>query len=220
MRTARAVFFTFVLLLSFTAASAADDKLEKIGRFTDNSASASLHAALEPAGYKFILGTGKELGEIWLAKSVTLGPKKNVEGASYPELAVSEFIGVISFPDGAKDFRGNPVKPGSYTLRYGLMPDDGNHLGAAPSRDFLLVSPIASDADPSTSFTAGQLIALSKKSMSVNHPGVFMLLPAQGGGSPRAYQNADSFDIFSAELKGNGGQELPFELVLKGTAQQ
>ena len=207
------------LLLSFCAAFA-DDKLERTGPFTDGSASSAVRESLEPVGHKFSLGTGKELAEIWLRKSVAIGPKKNVEGSSYPELAVSEFIGVISFPDGAKDFRGNPVKPGTYTLRYGLMPNDGNHLGAAPSRDFLLVTPIAQDTNPAATFTTEELIAMSKKSMSVNHPGVFMLLPTQGGEAARAYQNADSFDVFAGKLKGEGGKELPFELVLKGSAQQ
>ena len=39
----------------------------------------------------------------------------------------------------SSDIRGKVVKPGVYTLRYALQPQNGDHLGAAPNREFLLL---------------------------------------------------------------------------------
>ena len=76
--------------------------------------------------------------------------RRSTEGVAYPNLAESTLIAVIHFPQAAADFRGHRIPAGFYTLRYAIMPNDGNHLGAAPNRDFLLVIPAESDTDPGT----------------------------------------------------------------------
>ena len=43
---------------------------------------------------------------------------------------------------------GAVIKPGVYTLRYGVQPDNGDHLGVSPHRQFLLISPAADDRNP------------------------------------------------------------------------
>ena len=43
---------------------------------------------------------------------------------------------------------GQGIQPGLYTLRYELVPNDGNHLGVANSRDFGLLVRAADDPDP------------------------------------------------------------------------
>ena len=45
------------------------------------------------------------------------------------------------------DFRGQPVKAGVYTLRYGQQPQDGNHIGTSELSDFLLAIPATTDTD-------------------------------------------------------------------------
>ena len=47
-----------------------------------------------------------------------------------------------------KEIRGKVVAPGVYTLRYGLQPQNGDHLGISTFREFLVVSPAAVDTDP------------------------------------------------------------------------
>src|SRR5256885_12271604 len=37
------------------------------------------------------------------------------------------------------------------SLRYEMQPNDGDHLGTAPTRDFLLALPAANDPDPNRS---------------------------------------------------------------------
>ena len=56
-------------------------------------------------------------------------------------------LGVARFPAKYKDRRGQTIKPGVYTMRYGLFPVNGDHQGVAPQRDFLIPSPAALDDD-------------------------------------------------------------------------
>ena len=69
--------------------------------------------------------------EIWFRAAIPTQTGRNVEGANFPELSSSEFVGVVTFPKQVSDFRGQPIKPGSYGLRYELLPNDGNHMGVA-----------------------------------------------------------------------------------------
>jgi hypothetical protein len=68
------------------------------------------------------------------------------------------------------------IKPGVYTLRYGLQPANGDHLGVSPFRDFLLLSPAAFDKDPAAPGHDGT-IELSKQAIGGSHPGVWSLDP-------------------------------------------
>src|SRR5512135_1927940 len=136
------------LVVAWSVFSAAQAKQERIPAPTDASVPAAVRNALEATGYRVLRADGTPLCEIWLRKSLPASSGKAVEGANYTELAESEFVGVISFPNGGKDFRGQAVKAGAYGLRYELLPNDGNHLGVAPARDFLLLTPLAADPDP------------------------------------------------------------------------
>src|SRR5262249_2275917 len=128
--------------------------------------------------------------------------------------------GVIHFPDAASDFRGQTVAAGFYTLRYGLMPSDGNHLGAAPNRDFLLLIPSASDPDPSTKFEFQKLVALSRQASASKHPAVLsMAIPGESKTAALTRDEEDHY-VFSGSVKLVGGTEMPIAFVVKGVVQQ
>jgi hypothetical protein len=88
-------------------------------------------------------------------------------------------IGVIRFPAGSKpnDFRGQALKAGTYTLRYGLQPDDGNHLGTSEIRDFLVGCPPKTDTSAMRIEDVKELFKLSATSASGTHPAIFLLFP-------------------------------------------
>ena len=54
---------------------------------------------------------------------------------------------MIRLPERGADRRGQTIKPGVYTLRYGNYPQNGDHQGVEPQRDFLVLSPVAEDKD-------------------------------------------------------------------------
>lgn len=206
-----------LVLLLFVITAAAQIKLDQVGGLSDAKVPETVRSALEPNGYRVVRSDETALAEIWLRKSVPPAAQAGKDRL-YPELSPSVMVGVVCFPSGAKDFRGQPIKPGCYTMRYELLPQDGNHLGVAPHRDFLLLVPCAADPDPAANFDFAKLVSLSAKTSGTNHPATFSMLPPESG--PKASQNADGFIVFAGALKLDSGKALPFSLVLKGQAEQ
>jgi hypothetical protein len=193
-------------------------KVEEAGP-PDSAIPESVRRALDTKGYRVVLDDGSAACEIWLRKSVPVQAKRDVPGALYWQLAESTLVGVISFPQAATDYRGEAVKAGVYTLRYELLPNDGNHMGVAPNRDFLMLIPAASDPDPDAKFDFQQLVNLSRKATGTPHPGPLSLVQAGSGAAAVSKDDSDHW-VFSAELKLESGEEMPFSLVVKGTAPQ
>jgi hypothetical protein len=215
------VFALLLLLLTNPFTVHADSgKVESIGAFAESSAPESVKKALEPKGYRVRLADGSILCEIWLRNGVASG-KNDAQGAVYTSLADSALIAVITFPQQATDFRKQPIKAGSYTLRYAVHPQDGNHLGISPIRDFLLLIPIAADPDPTTKYKFEDLAALSKKTSGTNHPSPMSLVTTDGISSwPSLIEDEYGHLVFAARIKTDAGGELPIAFVVKGVAEQ
>lgn len=208
---------TGVLFCSLLCAAQAG-KVEKIGTASDSAISDALKNTLETTGYRLTASDGFSC-EIWWRKSVPIQAKKDVPGALYPQLPESTLLGVISFPQPATDYRGQPVKPGAYTLRYALLPNDANHLGVAPNRDFVLLVSAGADANPDAAPKPDELVELSRGASGTRHPAAFSVVQAQGATASLSKDDEDHW-IFSAAVKLSSGDELPLALVVKGTAAQ
>ncbi len=153
---------------------------EKVAALKEAPAGVSpeVKAAISETGYR-VIGKAGVICDVWLAKDIPLKPKfKTSLRIKYP-FQEGELIGVIRYPDGSKpnDFRGQAIKPGTYTLRYGLQPDDGNHLGTSDIRDFLVGCPPKSDKDPKRIADVKELFKLSATSAGGTHPAIFLLIP-------------------------------------------
>ena len=221
MRKTKALLPTIglVLLLSLLCA-AQTGKVESTGPLTDSAVPEQVRQSLQEKGYRLTLTDPKPACELWLRKSVPVQAKKEVEGVAYPQLAESTLVGVVHFSQAASDFRGQQVPAGFYTLRYALIPDDGNHLGVSPNRDFLFLIPAPSDSDPSAAFKFQELITMSAKTGGAKHPNALSLPPADKPSTGTVARDDQDHWIFSAALKLTSGEEIPFALVVKGTAQQ
>ena len=85
----------------------------------------------------------------------------------------------VNGKDGYTDFRGQELKAGVYTLRYGQQPEDGNHVGTSDLADFLLALPAKMDVDPKPIFGFDELSMRSAKSAGATHPAIFSMLPSE-----------------------------------------
>jgi hypothetical protein len=219
-RAALSFAIGFILVVSPLCA-AQTGKVESLGPLTDNAVPEAVRQALNGKGYRLTLDGPTPACELWIRKSIPAQTKKDVEGVAYPQLAESTLVAVVHFPEAAADFRGHRIPAGFYTLRYAIMPNDGNHLGAAPNRDFLLAIPAASDKDPSVTFKSEELVTMSARATGTKHPSPLSLAETDKGPStPTVSRDDQDHWIFSATTKLNSGEELPFALVVKGTAQQ
>ena len=197
------------------SACAAAAQVQRIGPLYDAGASDALKHSVEDKGYRVTLDDGWT-AECWFNKQLKTATK-DVPSALYPELANGEFVGVVSLPKGTTDFRGQAIAAGVYTLRYQLLPQDGNHLGVSPNPDFLLAIPIASDPDPEQSYLYKKLVALSAKSTGTNHPAVIAL---DSAGEPGSIAKEANLTVFTVTLTTSAGAPEKFGIVVKGAAAQ
>jgi hypothetical protein len=209
----------FFLACCAFQAIAQTGKVENLKDFRDAGPSVETKKLLDANGYRLSLDDGTVVCDLWLRKSIPAQPKRDVQGALYTQLADSVFVGLISFPQSTTDYRGQSIKTGTYTLRYALLPNDGNHLGVAPNRDFLLLIPSSADADPNHLYKFDELVSLSRSATTTHHPAPLSLVQADHGVTASFAKDEDRW-VFSVGLKLEGADPLPLALVLKGTAPQ
>jgi hypothetical protein len=195
-------------------------KVEPIGPLTDSAVPTAVCQQLAPKGYRITLDEPTPSLEIWYRKEAPAQAKSASANAVYDRLAPSALIGVLHFLRPSSDYRGQSIPAGFYTLRSELMPDDGNHLGVAPSRDFLLLVPPSADPGPETTPNFLDVVALSRKASGTKHPAPLSLVPAEGGGAPAVTKDDEDHFIFTTSVHLNSGEDLPIALVVKGTAPQ
>lgn len=213
------VFLITIAVLTATRASAGNGVGAQLGPNVIPGASDALAKSLQAKGTQLSFPDGVYC-EIWLRNSVPAG-KTDQPGAVYSSLAESTLIGVITFSKATTDFRGQSVKPGSYTLRYALHPADGNHMGISPIRDFLIMLPVAMDPNPDASFKFEEMSKMSTKVTGTNHPGVLSLVQIDKAPAvPNMSQDESNHSVFSASLKGQSGAVIPIAFIVKGHAEQ
>jgi len=184
---------------------------------------AGLASALLPQGSQVVDSSGAVFCEVWWGKAI---PAKAGAASSadtmYGNLEVGTLVGAIHFPKAGSDFRGQNIKPGYYSLRYALIPQDGNHMGANPTRDFLLMSPAALDTNTGAPLALNDLYNLSRKASGSNHPAVLTMSAASGNAKPASLTQDDQQHwVFESNGKTAGGQDLPLAVVVVGqTAAQ
>jgi len=130
--------------------------------------------------------TGAATLDIWLVQKL----ERTAEGPGWSNVESGTLIGAVRVSGEFKEIRGKVVKPGVYTLRYGLQPQNGDHLGISTFRDFVLLSPAALDKDPKILGFDG-VVALSKEVIGTAHPASLSLDPPEDApGAPLStYQN-------------------------------
>jgi hypothetical protein len=147
----------------------------------------SLVKGLEPEGsrlFTYINGLKTTVCEVWWVKDL-LPQDGLARGAQlkYGNLRAGSLVGVIHYFAGTggeyhEDFRDQKLRPGFYTMRYARMPEDSPHKGVNPYPDFLLLSPVSVDRDPSRVLEPEELLRNSRFASRTTHPAVLSLVPA------------------------------------------
>lgn len=158
-----------IVLSLVSAAFAQQYKAEPAGPPPAEIAPA-MAALLQKDGIK-ISNKGSPYCELWF-RTAKPAAGSSEEGASVPGVPMGAFLGAIHFNVRGSDRRGQNIKPGVYILRYGLIPINGDHQGAAPQRDFMVMSLVAEDKDPSATPKFEALTTESKKVSGTPHPAV------------------------------------------------
>ena len=161
--------------------------------------------------------------QLWWVKALPLEAAPS-SAPQWENVSEGTLIGVIRVGATWHDIRGYVVKPGVYTLRFALQPQNGDHLGVSPNREFLLLAPASVDTAPDVVGFKGA-VDLSKKAVNRAHPSALSLDPpiaTRPALSPVSNDIGLDGLVFSVattfQLKPAG--ELAFGLILKGSIQE
>ncbi len=198
-----------MLLLPAFALGQDTYKIEPLKQGPPEGFAAAIKAELNAEGYRILTGDGKPFAEIWLRKATPAsgqpsGPKATIQ---FPILAEGELLGALRFVGEGHDYRDQSIIPGVYTLRYGLQPVNGDHLGVSPFRDYALLVPAAKDKSVAV-IPREKLEDESAESAGTSHPAVLMLFSAD--------ESADPTQLTHNEEKKTWGANLPLALAVKG----
>ena len=201
-----------VCLFATAARAQAQDsyKIEPLKAAPPAGLAAAMKDALASEGVRILDAQGKPFAEIWLRKAIPASAKPSgPKGAIlFPVLGEGEFLGAVRFAAEAHDYRDQTIPAGPYTLRYGLQPVNGDHLGVSPNRDFALLLPAAKDTDIAP-LAKKPLETRSAESAGSSHPAVLMLI-APPAGAPAIPS------VVHDEAKNTWGAVLGLPLAIKG----
>jgi hypothetical protein len=168
------------------------------------------------------VSSGGKVLEFWWVKSLPLKPAST--DVTWSAVEEGTLVGTVRLSDSYLDIRGKTIKPGIYTLRYGIQPQNGDHLGVSPYRDFLLLSPAATDNATSALGHDGT-IAIAKQTLGASHPACWSIDPPVvqnvARGSIRQNDAGQYSVMFSVAVSRDGRDAgtLEFGLMLIGTIQ-
>ncbi|MEX2301270.1 MAG: hypothetical protein WD733_10055 [Bryobacterales bacterium] len=152
--------------------------------------------------------------EIWAREKPFEAPPTNGFGIRMETLPEGGMIALVRFPEGASDFREQAIPPGIYTLRFGLHPEDGNHMGVASSRDFALLTPVDKDPDPAKVFPFKELIELTKQ-VGNPHPTIVRLEMAESSETPHLWEQDSEHWVLDLDIAGE-----PVGFVVHGHSEE
>jgi hypothetical protein len=168
---------------------------------------------------------GGALATFWFRKAIPskAAPEQVKNGLTYREIPQSTVIGVVQLAQPWTDYRKQKIAAGTYTLRLGLQPMDGDHQGTAPYSEFCLLSPIDKDEKPDT-LDVKAMYELSTNASGGSHPAVMLLFPnPKPDDQPKLAAKSNNTEVLNVKLKvdANGtAASLGFGFTVAGVTQQ
>jgi hypothetical protein len=162
--------------------------------------------------------TGSAKLEFWWVKALPLreGAPGTPSWADVPEGALT---GVVRLGAAWNDIRGYTIRPGVYTLRFALQPQNGDHMGMSPNREFLLPGPAADDTSVAPVGYDGA-VALAKKASRRAHPASISVDPPSTSAAPLTTTTNDlGHQVAIVRIPTASGAPLTFGLVVHGTIE-
>ena len=172
------IAFTLLLALSPVISSIGQASAPLSGSVQASPAPAGLAAPiaakLGKSSVRVVVSKGPATLEFWWVDGLSV--KAGAAAPSWADVEEGALVGAVNVSTEFRDIRARVIKPGVYTLRYGIQPDNGDHLGVSPFRQFLLLSPAALDTDPQPRGHDGT-VEISKEAIGGSHPAVWSIDP-------------------------------------------
>ena len=152
--------------------------------------------------------------EFWFVKSIPM--RAGTSTPTWSEVGDGTLVGALRLTSNWSDIRGFTLRPGVYTLRYAMQPQNGDHMGISPHREFLLPAPAAEDTTAEPIGYDGA-VELAKKASRRAHPSSISLDPPLASGKPLSTMTTD-FGLQSVMVRvpTSSGTPLVFGIVVRG----
>ena len=210
----RILFSLFFCTYAATVHAQGSFKVSVLKEAPPAAAATAVRGLLNEEGFRIQDDKGQTLADIWLRKTIPASEKPSgPKGAVlFPFLADGELIGFLQFASEGHDYRDQAIAKGCYTLRYGLQPVNGDHLGVSTFRDYSLLLPAAKDLKVDLP-PRKQLEQLSAESAGTSHPTILLM---QGASAEASKTNPGM--VHDAE-KNTWSVEIPLKVLVKGEAE-
>ncbi|MBL8178523.1 MAG: hypothetical protein JNK48_27870 [Bryobacterales bacterium] len=205
---------TFTSIVLLAAASLQAQYKTEAGAAMPATVPAAVAGVLEKQGTKILGANGQVVAELWFRAAAPPAAAQKEDSVTWAGVAHGTLIGVAHFPARFADRRGNPINPGLYTLRFSFYPVNGDHQGVAPQRDFLVLSKIEDDGDPSATPAYEALMGLSKKAAGAPHPLVLSMWKEDAAFKPGFEKMGENDWVLQVKIGG-----APVAIILVGKAE-
>lgn len=176
-------------------------------------------ALLQPQAVQLLDGE-KTVLEFWLAKEVALQAKPASAATALDAVKPATVLGAVAVPAARRDYRDDEVPAGTYTMRFAMQPQDGNHSGSAEFGYFGVLVPAKLDPKPDSIKDYKELMKASSKETSTDHPMVLSLRPVASTEGVAMKLNTPAPEHKSVRVKvparGPETKEIAFEIVVEG----
>ena len=162
----------------------------------------------------------KTVLEFWLAKEVPLQSKPTSTVKALDAVKPVSLLAAVVVPAARRDYRDDEVPAGTYTMRFALQPQDGNHSGSSEFGYFGVLVPAKLDTKPDAIKDYKELMKASSKETSTDHPMVLSLRPVTSNEGAPLTLNTPAPEHKSVRVKvpakGPDTKEIAFEIVFEG----
>lgn len=217
--------FVLAILLTFPTLNAyAEFKVEMIKKAVPDSVSQEIAGFVTDSAFQIQGDDGKPMINLWLGNLLNVQSKPaGAKGTIlYPFLSEGQLLGVVEVFSEIGDYRDQPIVAGVYTLRYGIQPVNGDHLGASPYRDFGCLIPTAIDQSVAT-LKRDKLEENSAEAAGTSHPAIMMFLAPESGAKSGSLVRDDENDrtsiVVPLKVKaGSDSAEVMIQWIFQGRA--
>lgn len=182
---------------------------------------AEVRDQIEPKAYILADAEGAFF-EFWFAKHIELKKKTDSSDEALKAIPEVSLLGaMVVHRDNHEDFREDYIDPGTYVLRLGMQPQDGNHMGTSPTDTFAVLVPAARDAEVRDYPMHDEMVDIALEDTATAHPPILSLQPVSDteGEFPRLGVGENDWQMLVLKLPAKAGEEtldIHLQMVFEG----
>lgn len=221
------LFRTILLFGALTQLSCAQEpfSIEATSRADINSLPPALQEILQEPGTRLLTplnGLNTTVAEVWWRKEIPVQKSSSrQDDVIYGDLKEGTLLGVLRFPPETsdrfrEDVRDQKLRPGFYTMRYALIPNDRTHKDASRYRDAVILSRVSVDTDYTKVLSTDEMLNQSRLASRTRHPAVLSLVPVRSvyKDFPKAITDTSGLCTLQTKVHAKAANSEPSEIPL------